>query len=151
MADGFSLETTGLPELTKAFGQVSRELIRALTVQFNVILDDATARSIKNTPVLDGDLRKSIRKVGPRRTSTGIEGGVEASAPHAFEVHENPESKRYGKGPVSLRQPGTEEGGVGPKYITRVTDKHQDRWASELAQAAATVLQSIGPVTVSRQ
>lgn len=114
-----------------------------LTAFANRVAKHAAKRSRANAPILDGTLRESIQPVLAKRTtarSRTVKAAVEASAPHAWEVHEEvtPAGPKQ-LGSRSAEQPGTQEGGVGGKFVERVITFHTpryNRWFTEMMSQA---------------
>jgi hypothetical protein len=92
----------------------------------NVILDHAATRAVLNAPILEGPLRRGIRRTAVRSENGKIQSAVyvRKGIKYAMRRHE----EIYNLGPVSRRQPGTVEGGVGRKYISRVFQFHKNKY-----------------------
>ena len=73
-------------------------------------------------PVDSGTLRDSISQVRPRFNGNIVEGGLDASAPHALEVHETMAPAGAGLRPSQANQtsPGGPEGPKGGWFFKRV-------------------------------
>lgn len=89
-------------------------------------------RSELNAPILEGDLRLTIRAIPPKIVKKVVESGVTiGDTTYAVKMHEG----YYFLGPVSRIQSGTVEGGVGRKYVSRVMDFHHNVTQKELKVA----------------
>lgn len=94
---------------------------------WEVILNHAATRAVLNAPILEGPLRRGIKRTKVQvRPGKGIGGEVyvRAGVPYAMRRHE----EIYNLGPVSRQQPDTVEGGVGRKYISRIFRFHKNRY-----------------------
>lgn len=143
MAVELRLSVLGLREAAARVSVAVRTVGVAVDQEFNRrggILDHAVQRMVVNTPIETGLLRANFLKV-PARNGVG---GIENLSAYAFEVHENPHGKRYGQGPISRQQPPQPEGGVGPKFMSRVVDAHARQWETQLRDAVRAALVRAG-------
>lgn len=137
MANIVRLRITGMDSLRKTMEDVTkREFQEALAKEMDKEADFIVERARLNAPILSGDLRNNLEHSDPvvsTRSNVTVDFGVEDPeiAVYAIRWHEN----EFNLGPVSARQPGTVEGGVGNKYITRVWDYHGERILRRLTQA----------------
>lgn len=87
--------------------------------------EHAEERVKANAPILDGDLRASIRSTGAKIHGRKIDLAIVADVPYAYKQHEElTPAGPLQLGPISSQQPGTVEGGVGGKFVERVVQYH---------------------------
>lgn len=119
----------------------------------------AAERAERNAPIKTGRLRAECRPLQVVAPTAGLRsavGGVVATAPWAFKMHEfqmvlsmpsgghpalsqpprafPPTGIQLRRGPRTQAQPGTPEGGAGGKYIERVLNYHADNYHKFLAK-----------------
>lgn len=129
-----------MQSLFKLEAEAPKLAARVLNAEMTFLKD----RMILVTPILTGFLRANFLVVPATVRSGGIvEGSIENLDPKAFEVHENPNHKRIGFGPVSRIQPVQPEGRVGPKFMTRVIDFHKRDTVERLAFFAEADLKKL--------
>lgn len=124
MADVVSMDLRPVEEWIKGLEVSVPRLLRRAEPDVRKLAQFLLTRMRANAPILDGDLRKGLFfeiDVKPKHIEITF-GGTE---PYTLRRHE----EMYHLGPVSLRQPGTPEGGVGRKFMTRVLT----RWEKEIA------------------
>jgi hypothetical protein len=120
-----------------------KKLQEALLVIVEEIMIHIVKRSRLNAPILEGDLRESIKYEKPKITSSGsIESAVGSNLAYALRHHEEP----FNLGPISAIQPSTPEGGVGNKFISRAIDYRRKKYAEIIFAAVMLSLEQGGPV-----
>lgn len=94
-------------------------------------------RAEVNAPILKGDLRATIEAAPVKESKGAIESGVSiGNTAYAAKMHEG----FYNLGPRSSIQPGTPEGGVGRRYVSRVMDFHGKDIEKELKKGMDEIL-----------
>ena len=115
-----SVEETGMKEAYNRLMFLRNKISVVVGGGLNRVCRDGAKRSVPNTPIDTGALRSSIHAAPVIVEGVKGEGGITADVDYAFKMHEG----NYGLGPKSAAQPGTPEGGVGPRYISRVVEAH---------------------------
>lgn len=117
------MKTKGLRENVAGLKAFQKKLDKFLISSIGERVEFLRERAEVNAPVLEGDLRSSIKAALPKKVKKVIEAGVTiGDTNYAIKMHEG----FYSLGPVSVLQSSTVEGGVGRKYVSRVMDFHHE-------------------------
>lgn len=139
----------GIAELAGYFSQ----LAILISDQAREFVEEATAhiatRAEVNAPIWKYRLRPAIQTVPVQPVADGWDGGVLvpehihwASIMHEQLVSPMTPNPLYQLGPISRTMPGTLEGGVGGKFITRVVEVHKLQYQDHLAKAVQNLLRT---------
>lgn len=130
-------KTEGLKENIaglKKFSKESKSFMLSFVKDKTAFLRD---RAVVNAPILKDVLRPSIEAAPVKESKGVIEGGVTiGNTAYASKMHEG----FYNLGPRSSIQPGTPEGGVGRRYVSRVVDFHGKDIEKELKKGMDEIL-----------
>lgn len=133
-------ETEGLKENIdglKKFSKEGKSFMLSFVKEKTAFLSE---RSVENAPILKGDLRATIAPAPVTEAKGVVEGGVSiGDTNYVVKMHEGV----YNLGPVSAVQPGTPEGGVGRRYVSRVMDFHNVDIEKELKEGMDEVLKNL--------
>ena len=97
----------------------------AVSDGLNAAADHLISKAIPNAPVLTGELRKGFFKTAVRFTGNSASITVNNDVVYALRQHEELAPAGPNQlGRISEQEPGTEEGGVGGKFLERPAMYH---------------------------
>ena len=143
----FEFTEDGIQETLQAFVDVSRGLGETARAFVEDVTEHVAERAQDNAPLWRYRLRPAIQAAPVTASGDGFSGGVlvPEHIHWASIMHEQLQpwgSGPYNLGPISRTLPGTLEGGVGGKFITRVVEVHKLQYEQHLATAVLNLLQT---------
>lgn len=131
MAFRMRIDWSPMTRLRQLLGKLPKVARDSALAQSEEVAKHLVDRSRLNAPVLSGDLRGSLSYLKPRLQGDIIVTGVGSDSPYGLRWHE----EEFNLGPVSILQPGTVEGGVGNKYITRPMQYWRKQYIDSMEQS----------------